>query len=552
MGLICAPVSVPSTAAAVEAMRRAKAAGADLVELRLDAMAGFDLRELLEYRPLPVVVTCRRRDQGGLRDWEESERLGTLTRALELGAEHVDVELGSESALRRAGSGRVILSHHDFAGMPADLPGLARDMAGRGMDVVKIAVTPAHPLDCLPLYALCRAAPGPLIAIGMGEFGAATRLLALRFGAWLSYGAITPEEANAPGQLAVADMAAVYRARELGPATRLFGVIGDPIAHSLSPAIHNAAYRQMGLDAVYVSFRVPDRPAEFLRAYAALGFEGFSVTIPHKEAALAAADEVDDVAQAIGAANTIAVIREPEEERRRRDSGRFAKLSGWEPVAGWRPAGTDERPAAPASPKASTPEPGTRNPEPGTGGSQSGPLLLAHNTDAEAAVAQLAAAFGGPERLAGKTVLLLGAGGVARALAWGLSRSGVRLVIANRTAGRGQALAAEVGAEFLPLDALGGLAYDAAVNATPLGMKPNVDATPLPEHLVRPGAVVFDTVYNPLRTRLLREANRRGARAVDGIGMFVEQAAQQIRIWTGQRAWPRLMREAALARLGET
>jgi len=488
MGKVCASLNVPGTEAALAAMRKAKAAGADLVELRLDLMEDFDLVRMLDYRPLPAIVTYRRRDQGGGRECEESERLAVLSRALELGADYVDVEAGAESGLKRSGRGRVIVSHHDFEGFPGDLDALYNDLRARGGDAVKIAVTAKHPLDCLPLYDLCSRSRKPLIALAMGECGAASRVLSLRFGAFLSFGALSAEECTAPGQIDVAEMTRVYRAGELGDATRLFGVIGDPIAHSLSPVVHNAAYRKMGMDAVYVSFRVPDRPGEFLRSYAKLGFEGFSVTIPHKRAALEEADEADEVARQIGAANTITVV---------------------------------------------------------------GGKLRASNTDADAAVAQLVAAFDGADRLKGRTVLLLGAGGAARAAGWGLVRSGVKLVVANRTEERGRKLAEELGAEFRPLDGLEGLSWDAAVNTTPLGMSPLVSNTPLAEDLIRPGTVVFDTVYNPLRTRLLREAKKRGARPVDGIGMFVEQAAQQINTWTGQKAWPRLMREAALERLGE-
>jgi 3-dehydroquinate dehydratase/shikimate dehydrogenase len=488
MGLVCAALNVKDTQAGLAAMRAAKSTGADLVELRLDYMEEFDLRRLLDYRPLPVIVTFRRKDQGGARELEEGERLALLSRALELGAEYVDVESGSESGLKPSGSGKVIISHHDFEGFPEDLAELAADLGKRGADIVKIAVTPSHPLDCLPLYELCRSSRKPVIAVAMGEFGTASRVLALRFGGLLSYAALSAEEGTAPGQIDVADMTRLYRAGEIGEGTRLFGVVGDPIAHSLSPVVHNVAYAKIGLDAVYVPFRVPDRPEEFFRRYAQLGFEGFSVTIPHKRAALDAADEVDQIARDIGAANTLTFV---------------------------------------------------------------GGRMRAANTDAAAAVAQLVAAYDGVENLRDRAVLLLGAGGAARAAGWGLIRAGVRLVVANRTVERGQKLAEELGADFRPLDSLEGLPYDAVVNATPLGMSPNTGGTPLAEELIRPGAVVFDTVYNPLRTRLLREAKNRGARPVDGIGMFVEQAVQQIRIWTGQRAWPRLMREAALERLGE-
>jgi len=504
MGLICASLNVRTTPEARAAMLRARADGADLAELRLDLMEEFDLEALLAARPLPAVVTFRRMDQGSGHRLGEGKRLAILNRALELGAEYVDVELGSEGGIVRSGPGKVIVSQHDFGGVPADLDDLARRIEATGADIVKLAVTPRDPLECLPLYELIGRLRKPAIVIGMGEAGAASRLVALRFGAFLSYGALAPDERTAPGQLSVAEMVRDYRAKSISPSTRLFGVIGDPIAHSLSPAIHNAAYRELGLDALYVGLRVPagSDAAEFIRRHADSGFEGLSVTLPHKVAALGAADEVDPVAAKIGAANTITV--------------------------------------------------------------RAGQLLAA-NTDAEAAVGELARAFGVPDRTdpsdpsdptdpsdrrSGKTVLVLGAGGAARAVAWGLSALGrARVVIANRSRERGLNLAAELRAEFRPLDGLAGLAYDAVVNATPQGMHPNVGETPLAAGLIRPGSVVFDTVYNPLETRLLREAKERGARTVDGLGMFVAQGARQVELWTGRPAPREIMRRAALEKL---
>jgi 3-dehydroquinate dehydratase/shikimate dehydrogenase len=504
MGLICAALNVKTTAEARAAMLRARADGADLAELRLDLMEEFDLEALLAERPLPAVVTFRRMDQGSGHRMDERKRLAILNRALELGAEYVDVELGSQDGIVRSGPGKVIVSHHDFGGVPADIEELARRIEATGADIVKLAVAPGQPLECLALYELIAKLGKPAIVVGMGEAGAASRLIALRFGAFLSYGALAPDERTAPGQLSVAEMVRDYRAKSVSESTRLFGVIGDPIAHSLSPAIHNAAYREMGLDALYVGFRVPadSDAAEFVRRHADSGFEGLSVTLPHKVAALGAADQVDPVAARIGAANTI-IVRD----------GR----------------------------------------------------LHAANTDADAAVGELARAFGAPDRtdqsdpadpsdrcsaLAGKTVLVLGAGGAARAVAWGLSVLGrARVVIANRSRERGMNLAAELQAEFRPLDQLAGLAYDAVVNATPQGMHPNVGQTPLAAELIRPGSVVFDTIYNPLETRLLREAKERGARTVDGLGMFVAQGARQVELWTGRPAPREVMRRAALEKL---
>jgi 3-dehydroquinate dehydratase / shikimate dehydrogenase len=490
VGLICASLNAGSTEQALAGMTRARELKADMVELRLDLMQSPDLPRLLSDRPLPVIVTNRREDQGGRCTDGESQRLAPLSEALKLGAEFVDVELGSEKGLQRSGNGRVIISHHDFTDCfsTEKLQSLSQQMLAAGADVIKIAATPEHPLDCVPLYDLCRNSAKPVIAIAMGEFGAASRLLALKFGALLSFGSLSTDESTAPGQLTVSEMAETYRAAEISADTRLFAVLGDPIGHSLSPVIHNRAYRQMGLDGLYLSFRVKDRFEEFIRAYAELGFEGFSVTIPHKSAALAAADDVDETAARIGAANTLSLVE-----------GR----------------------------------------------------MRASNTDARACVSQLQNALQERGGLEDKLVLLLGAGGAARAAGWGLVQAGARVIVANRTLERGQKLARELGCEFLPLSQVAKVEYDAALNTTSLGMSPDVQGSALPAAAIRPGAVIYDTVYNPLVTRMLREASEKGARTVDGIGMFVAQAAEQIRIWTARPAPLTEMRQAALSRLKE-
>jgi len=481
MGGICCAVVAPTTERALEAAARAREAGADLVEFRLDAMERFDLAALLAGSPLPAVVTFRRADQGGLRETPETERIGHLEEAGRLGAKYIDIEL--DSRLPERGRAKLIVSHHDFSGVPADLAAIWRRIEASDADVVKLAVTPHDPVECIPLYEALRASGKPAVAVAMGEAGFASRLLALKLGAVFSFASIETGAESAPGQATVHAMQDVYRARAIGPNTRVYGVIGDPVAHSASPAMQNAALAGAGLDAVYVPWRVTGDPAAFVRAQRAAGLlDGLSVTIPHKEGVRAALDRTDALAGRVGAVNTVAV-------------------------------------------------------EDGS--------LAGFNTDVPAALGAIRSALAGGEDLAGKRALVLGAGGVARAIALALVDAGARVSIANRTHARARRLAAELESEAVPLAGAGSLEYDVLANATSVGMHPDADRTPLDAAELRPGAVVFDAVYNPIETRLLREARAAGCRVADGLVMLVEQGALQFERWTGREANRGAMRAAA-------
>ncbi len=277
-------------------------------------------------------------------------------------------------------------------------------------------------------------------------------------------------------------MKSLYHYDLIGPQTQLFGVLGDPIAHSLSPLLHNAAMLQTGFDGVYVPIRVP--AAEFVATlddFQELGFRGYSVTIPHKEAALAKYPECDELVRKIGAANTI-----------------YQDGDG-----AWR----------------------------------------ADNTDLAAALEAIATVLTEGETLAGKRVLLLGAGGAARAIGYGIVSQGGKLVIANRTIGRAQILADQLGCRFIDWEDRDGEPADVLINGTSVGMSPKVDETPFSADWLQESQVVFDTVYNPEETRLLKDARARGCRTVSGIEMFVRQAAAQFQLFTQQAAPMDVLRE---------
>ena len=335
---------------------------------------------------------------------------------------------------------------------------------------------------------LVRSATVPTIGLCMGDIGTPTRVLAGRCGAPFTFAPFNDERVLAPGQIGWRPMRDVFRYDSITTSTKVYGVVADPVAHSLSPVVHNAALAAAGIDAVYLPFRVPaEQIDDFLRTAGRWPLAGLSVTIPHKQAVLEHATQQDDLVRAIGAANTLA----------------------------FRPDG-----------------------------------IAAFNTDATAAVESLRAAVAADERpglktdLGFRTALVLGAGGAARAVAFGLRERRVEVTIAARTLARAQAIAAEVGCKAVDWNARHRIPHDCIVNATPIGMHPNVDETPFEKTHLQTYMTVFDTVYNPESTLLIKEARSLGCRTVTGVDMFVRQAAHQFSIWHGTDAPEAVMREA--------
>jgi 3-dehydroquinate dehydratase/shikimate dehydrogenase len=462
--------------------------GVHLVELRLDYIQGeVQVRRLLRDRPCPVIVTCRRKNDGGRWEHSEEARQTLLRTAIVEGADYIDLEDDIAATVPRYGITKRIVSHHDFQKTPADLTLLHKRLASMDADVVKIAGMANHPTDNLRMLQMVHASKVPTVGICMGDIGVPTRILGGRVGAPFTYATFNDDRVLAPGQIGWRQMREMYRYDSITPATRIYGVVADPVAHSLSPVVHNAALAAAGLDAVYLPFRVPaEQLDEFLMAASRWPLAGLSVTIPHKQAVLKHAAHVDDLVKSIGAANTLSFT-----------------------AAG----------------------------------------ITAANTDASAAVESLAAALQGDDQVEAeglglKTTLVLGAGGAARAVAFGLKKKGVEVTVTSRTVDRARKIAAEVGCKSVEWAARHRMPYDCIVNATPVGMHPNVDESPYDKEHLRPYMVVFDTVYNPENTLLIKEARGAGCRTVTGVEMFVRQAAIQYRIWNGAEPPPQVMREA--------
>jgi 3-dehydroquinate dehydratase/shikimate dehydrogenase len=291
--------TVTATSMAELRARRDRVLDADLVELRLDGVADVDVAGALEGRARPVVLTCRARRDGGRFDGSEDERLGLLADGVRLGAEYVDVEWTADwKRVPRDERSRLVLSHHDFEGVPEDLADLMRAMQEARPYVIKVAVMANRLEDCVTLRRAVQDV-GPHIIIGMGGSGTLTRVCPALFGSLWAYGG----EA-APGQFAVRDLIDVYRVRATTATTALYAVTGCPLAHSASPVMHNIAFAIEGRNAVYVSLETDDAE-EFLRVAAAFDLRGASVTAPLKRSLLASAAVADDLSKRIGATNTL-------------------------------------------------------------------------------------------------------------------------------------------------------------------------------------------------------------------------------------------------------
>jgi 3-dehydroquinate dehydratase/shikimate dehydrogenase len=461
----------------VEIQEAAKG-GARLIEVRLDFLAKApDFKRLLANKPCPLVATVRRPAEGGRWAGTEEARQMLLRQAIVGGFDWVDLETDVADEIRRFKDVKRIVSYHNMREVPDDLERIYEKMCAQDADVVKVAVMAQHPADNLRVLDLLQKAGRPTVAFCLGDLGTPSRILAARYGAPFAYAAFNRERTLAPGLPSLEELEQVYHYGAIDAQTQVYGVIGDPVAHSLSPLIHNTAFRKAGVNAVYVPFRVPRGDlAGFLTKFDSLPVLGYSVTIPHKEAATQLAQRKDPAVGLTQAANTLV---------------------------------------------------------------RGGDGFHAYNTDFQAAIASLLAHLppgpdGSPPTLQSRAALVLGAGGIARAVAHALHREGALVTIANRTPDRARRLAEEVGCRHLDWGARHSVIADLLVNCTPVGMHPNVDESPIHASFLKPGLTVFDTVYTPETTLLVKEARSRSCHIVTGVDLFVRQAALQFLLFTGK------------------
>ncbi|NQT18698.1 MAG: type I 3-dehydroquinate dehydratase, partial [Planctomycetes bacterium] len=277
---------------------------ADAIEIRLDYLPmNIDLTAVLAARPKPIIVTCRRMHDGGKYEGDERVRVLALQKAAQLGADFIDIEADSAAELRDVPARRIV-SYHNFKETPENLAAIHETCAHTKPHIVKLATMANSQTDNLRVFELLREAGVATAAFCMGELGLISRIIGRKFGGEITYAALGAGLQTAPGQLTAAELRDLYRYHKIGPNTAIYGVMANPVAHSMSPAIHNAAFEATGIDAVYIPLKV-EEPVGFVNAFRAIDVRGYSVTIPHKETIMPAMDEIDPVAKAIGAMNTV-------------------------------------------------------------------------------------------------------------------------------------------------------------------------------------------------------------------------------------------------------
>lgn len=486
--MICVTIGRGRHRTLIEEWKAAADAGAELVELRIDCLRREpDLRRLLAERYTPLVFTIRKSSDGGLWRGDEEKRARLLREAIVAGVDYVDLETDVARDIKRFGKTKRIISYHNFQHVPEDLEDRAQTMVELDADIVKIAALARTIPQACRMLDLVRDMKVPTIALAMGETGFFTRILGAKFGSPFTYCGFNPDRTFAPGMPVLRELQRDYMYDMINRETKLYAVIGDPIGHSLSPAVHNAAFRDKKLNSLMVPLKIPSgHLKECLDSALFLKLQGISVTIPHKEAVISLLAKTDRAVEMTGACNTL--VNEEES-------------------AGW----------------------------------------VGHNTDYHAAMTVLEAALGGVGQngispLMDKQVVVLGAGGVARAIVFGLVRRGAGVTICNRTEERATKLAEQAGCRSAPWGMRAGTMCDVIINCTPIGMHPEVNESPVPAAAFKPRMVAFDTIYHPENTLFLKQAREHDCVAVSGVDMFVAQAALQFQYYTGKDAPNELMR----------
>jgi 3-dehydroquinate dehydratase/shikimate dehydrogenase len=491
LGKLCVAIQASSPQELIE---RAASALTDFrfLEFRLDSLAkpASTLPKVKEFlathRDTTVLATCRRKQFGGLFTGSLKAELEVLLEAAKAGCQIVDLEVESaeeasprqldqlRGGLRAAGTA-LLISFHDFS-RTKNLDQAALRIEVFQPDFVKVVSTAKSLADNLAVLKLINdhSRSAEIIGIAMREEGLVSRVLGIRAGAPFTFAAFSDgadnnsKQATAPGQLTARTLRDLYRVEQLDQATRIFGVAGDPIAHSLSPLMHNAAFRRESVNAVLLPL-ITHKVADLITLARELPLAGSAVTMPLKQDVLPHLANSDPLTARIGACNTLR-------------TGADGKLYGF-------------------------------------------------NTDVAGVVRPLEKRL----KLQGARIAVLGAGGAARAAVFGLVEQGAEVFIVNIVHEDAVKLAKQAKAKALKRDLFAKSAFDVLINATPCGMEGNKQPLPITEKELN-ASLVFDMVYNPLETPLLKLAKARGIPSVSGMEMFVQQGARQFEIWTGKPA----------------
>ncbi len=488
---ICIALGLPDAETLLAHARKEYDAGERFLEFRIDYLPSPEqgiaaIRKFLaRHSDCTILATCRRHQNHGRYNGSVEQQVRILEAAIAAGAQAVDIEIESaENCVERLQSVRsqayLLISYHNYGGTPP-LDGVLRRMARIPSDGYKVVTTARKPSDNYRVLALARTSKTPMVLLAMGEAGFPTRVLSTAVGGLYTYATPNAAEGTAAGQVSARQLRHLYRVEKFTRDAKVYGVVADPVRHSISPAVHNRAFQARRADSVFLPFLVKAiQLKDFLLLADKLPLAGFAVTIPHKQKILRYLDLIDPLARRIGAVNTV-----------------------WRKAGKWRGTNTDVYGVT---------------------------VPLARHT-----------------RIAKASVLVVGNGGAARGAAYALAEAGAKLAIAGRNLDRVRALAKACDAEPLSREQAEARMFDVLIHATPLGMFPKVDQCFFTDRI--PAKLVFDMVYNPLETLLMRKAKNQGATVIPGLEMFLEQSARQFEIWTGETAPRGVMEKAAIEAL---
>ncbi|HEV8538300.1 MAG TPA: type I 3-dehydroquinate dehydratase [Bacteroidota bacterium] len=471
---LCLSIAPQSMDEAI-AMLKSVDKSVELVEIRIDGLHGLDLEELLKRRRPKVIITNRRSQEGGAFTGSAAEQIDILSQASRLGAEFLDIEISwgfdhVRELMQKSRKSSVIVSYHNFVETPADLMSIYRKIRSTNAYVVKIATHAASIDDNTRIFELCDAARRDrqrIVALCMGERGEISRILGAKYGSFLTFGSASALESTAPGQRTVEDLQKVFRIHTLASRTKVFGLIGNPVSQSEGIYFHNRIFARESANAVYVNFLV-DNLAAFMISFREM-IAGASVTMPFKEEIMTQIDNISETAATVHAVNTLV--------RRR------GKLHG-------------------------------------------------HNTDFPA----MSALFQERMKLKGKNVIVLGTGGTAKTMAFAALTHGARTTILGRSMEKAESLGKLLGCSYAALEHLPDLPCDILMNGTSVGMagvsSPGPDQSPVhPNFFRKKRIVVFDAVYNPPMTQLLRDAKAFHCETISGVELFQRQAQLQSKLF---------------------
>ncbi len=498
-GKICVSVCAATADELFGQIKRAEEL-ADVIELRFDCLRKNEIENAVGNLPKidkPYLATFRPKEQGGKRKLSLGERLKfweSLLRANKDKIFWVDFEFDMNFVINLQKT-LTIASSHDFSGASENLSATYEVFSITNADVLKTAVQANDITDSIAVWKLLDRAKQDnknIIPIAMGEAGKWTRILGLAHGAFMTYAAPDAGRETASGQITTRDLIDTYHVKELDEQTEIYGIVGNPVSHSVSPFMHNAAFKLHDLNAVYIPFEVETLDefiAKFIREETReirLNFKGFSVTIPHKEAIIKHLDSIDETAKAVGAVNTVKII---------------------------------------------------------------GGKLHGYNTDAHGFIEPLMNAYGDLKNV---KVAVLGGGGAARAAIYGLRKEEAQVTVFARNLEKGRSLAEQFKIQDSKFKTQNESYddFDIVVNATPLGTIGELEnKTPVVADQIKNVHLVYDLIYNPFETRFLREAKSVGVPTVGGLAMLVAQGAAQFEIWTEKNAALKEMSQIALRKL---